>query len=210
MKVPKIKGKSKPGNPPVPIDDYKNTKVDPLSQLDIKDPEGQFWKVDYKYWGYFTEKLKDHEVVEGFVKDGNLNAAEKYVREHIFDKPEEYFTLEKLQKSVQVDRKLTLKEILQKAYDLIPHFKSRAEKLDEECDKFISIYNPEIDQILHIRNIIKAYIVDKKFREIMETKEYGQLATNPIQEDFMALNSEWREQIPLYVQDYVELQEYTK
>ena len=29
-----------------------------------------------------------------------------------------------------------------------------------------------IDQILHIRNFIKAYIVDKKVREIMETIYY--------------------------------------
>ena len=76
-----------------------------------------------------------------------MKAAEDYVKKYVFDKPEEYFTLEKLQKSVQVDRHLTLRELLERAYDLIPHFKSKAEKLDEECDKFISIYKPEVDNI---------------------------------------------------------------
>ena len=48
-----------------------------------------------------------------------------------------------------------------------------------------------------------------KFRcEIVESKEYGQLATSPIRDDFKALEPEWREQIPLYVKDYVSLNEY--
>ena len=158
--------------------------------------------------GYFTEKLKDHEIVESFVREGNMKAAEDYVKKYVFDKPEEYFTLEKLQKSVQVDRHLTLRELLERAYDLIPHFKSKAEKLDEECDKFISIYKPEVEQLMHIRNFIKAYIIDESVRDIVESKEYGQLATNPIKEDFKALTLHWREQIPLYVRDYVTLTEY--
>ena len=61
---------------------------------------------------------------------------------------------------------------------------------------------------MHIRNFIKAYIIDESVRDIVESKEYGQLATNPIKEDFKALTPQWREQIPLYVRDYVTLTEY--
>ena len=209
LKIPKVTGKPREiVDPPIPIDDYVNTELDPLSQLQIKDPQGQFWKIDFKYWGYFTETLKDHEIVESFVREGNMKAAEDYVRQYVFDKPEEYFTLDKLQKSVQIDRRLTLKELLERAYDLIPHFKSKAEKLDEECDKFISIYKPEVEQLMHIKNFIKAYIIDESVRDIVESKEYGQLATNPIKEDFKALTPHWREQIPLYVRDYVSLNDY--
>ena len=146
--------------------------------------------------------------MESFVREGNMKAAEDYVREHVFDTPEEYFTLEKLRKSVQVDRRLSLKELLERAFDLIPHFKSKAEKLDEECDKFISIYKPDSEQVLHIRNFLKAYIIDKDVRDIIESEKYGQLNVNPIYSDFKALNNEWRERIPLYVQDYVSLSEY--
>ena len=109
---------------------------------------------------------------------------------------------------MQVDRRLSLKELLERAFDLIPHFKSKAEKLDEECDKFLSIYKPDPEQVMHVRNFLRAYIIDKGVREIVQSKEYGQLNVNPIYNDFKALNVEWRERIPLYVQDYVSLSEY--
>jgi len=194
--------------PPPPIPEYENYKFDPLADYSVRTPDGKHWKIDFKYWGFFTEKLKDHEVVEQFVKDGNMKAAEDYVREHVFDKPEEYFTLERLRKSVQVDRRLSLRELLEKAFNLIPHFKTKAEKLDEECDKFISIYKPDPEQVLHIRNFLRAYIIDEGVREIVESKEYGKFATNPIKDDFKALSPEWRERIPIYVHDYVSINEF--
>jgi type I restriction enzyme R subunit len=197
-----------PGPPQPPIIDYENIDLDPLKKIKTKDPQGEFWKIDFKYWGYFTEKLKDHEIVESFVREGNMKAAEDYVRKYVFDKPEEFFTLDKLQKSVQVDRRLSLRELLERAFDLIPHFKSKAEKLDEECDKFISIYKPDPEQVMYVRNFLRAYIIDKNVRQIVKSREYGKLNVNPIYSDFKALNNEWRERIPLYVQDYVSLSEY--
>ena len=61
---------------------------------------------------------------------------------------------------------------------------------------------------MHVRNFLRAYIIDEGVRKIIESKEYGQFATNPIKEDFKALEPIWRERIPLYVQDYVSLSEY--
>jgi len=187
---------------------YETSEQDPLKTLLVKTPEGDFWKIDLMYWGQFKDKVTSVDVVKQLVEEGNMASAEAYVREHIFDKPEEFFNLEKLRKSVEVDRKLTLRELLERAFDLIPHFKSKVEKLNEECDKFISIYKPDPEQVLHVRNFLRAYITDEGVREIVESKEYGQFATYPIQEDFKALEPEWREQIPVYVKDYVSIDEY--
>ena len=43
-----------------------------------------------------------------------------YVNREVFDKPEEYYTLDKLRKAAAVDRRLTLREILEKVFGLIP------------------------------------------------------------------------------------------
>ncbi len=187
---------------------FDSSRNDIIKPIVYAKPTGDYWKIDTKYWGYFTEKLKDHEVVENFVKAGNIKAAEDYVRQHVFDKPEEYFTLEKLRKSLQVDRRLSLKELLERAFNLIPHFKTKTEMLDEECDKFISIYKPDPEQVIHIRNFLKAYITDEDVREIVESRQYGQLNVNPIYNDFKALSSEWRNRIPLYVKDYISINDY--
>ena len=107
-----------------------------------------------------------------------------------------------------MDRRLSLRELLERAFDLIPHFKTKAEKLDEECDKFISIYKPDPEQVLHIRNFLRAYIIDGAVRDIVESQEYGRFATNPIRDDFKALKPEWRERIPMYVHDYISISEF--
>lgn len=211
LKIPKIgKGKKTTIEQTVSIDKFDSKRIDPLQEFKITNPGGEFWKIDFKYWGYFAEKLKDHEIVENFVMQGNMKAAEDYVRNNVFNKPKEFFTLEKLQKSIQIDRRLSLKELLERAYDLIPHFKTKAEKLDEECDKFISIYKPDSEQVMHIRNFLRAYIIDETVREIVESKKYAQLATYPIRDDFKALNPQWRERIPVYVNDYISLNEFNQ
>ena len=145
--------------------------------------------------------------MEGIVRSWN-KAAEDYIREKIFDKPEEYYNLKKLQKSAQVDRRLTLREILEKIFDLIPYFKSKEELLDEEFNKFVSVYKPEPEYILPIKNFLKAYISDREVQDIVETKQFARFATHPAQEDFRALSPELRNTIPEYVKDYVSLNTY--
>jgi len=193
---------------PVYKDDLTIDKDDPLKPLKIKTPEGDFWKIDRKYWGQFVSDVTSVDIVKQLVEAGNLDSAEAYVREHIFDKPQEFFNLEKLRQSVEVDRRLTLRELLERAFDLIPHFKTKAEKLEEECDKFISIYKPNPEQVMYIKNFLKAYITDSSIRDIVESKEFAQLATHVVKDDFKSLEPEWREQIPLYVKDYVSINEY--
>ena len=56
-----------------------------------------------------------------------------------FDKPEEYYTLDKLRKAAAVDRRLSLREILEKVFRLIPRFKSKDELLEEEFAKFKAV-----------------------------------------------------------------------
>jgi type I restriction enzyme R subunit len=130
------------------------------------------------------------------------------VLENIFNKPEDFFNLEKLRKAVQLDRRLTLREILEKIFGLIPRFKSKEELLEEECQKFISIYKPPSDYVLPVKNFIKAYVTDPRVREIVESRRYADFATSPVGEDFRGLNKELRKLIPEYVKDYIPLNKY--
>ena len=42
----------------------------------------------------------------------DYESAEKYLKENIFDKPKNYFNLDKLKTSLKLDRKPTIKELL--------------------------------------------------------------------------------------------------
>jgi type I restriction enzyme R subunit len=116
-----------------------------------------------------------------------------------------------LRKSVNIDRRLSLREILEKIFGKIKKFKSKDELLEEEVDKFISIYHPEPKMIYIIRQFIKAYILDNQLREIIDKGEFQDLATNPRfdMKDMQELGREWREKAVEYIKDYVPLNTFT-
>jgi len=166
----------------------------------------QGMKIDRKFYDQFEETVKNDDTVRQHYEKGDMKAAEEYIRKNLFDKPEEFFNLEKLRKSVQLDRRLRLWEVLEKAFGDIERFKSKDELLDEELDKFVSIHKPDALRIPRIRDFFKAYITDNEIRDIIENKEYNRLATNPkvTIADLKNLE-EWRNVIPEYVKDYVSL-----
>jgi type I restriction enzyme, R subunit len=93
------------------------------------------------------------------------------VNREVFDKPEEYYTLDKLRKAAAVDRRLTLREILEKIFGLIPRFKSKDELLEEEFAKFVADYKPdEAEAIPAIKTYFKAYVTSDQVRHIIESR----------------------------------------
>lgn len=191
------------GPPPVVEPEYESEKIDPLKTMEEIPIGLQGMKIDRMLFGQFAEKVKQDKFVSEKVAAGDFPTAEAYIKDEIFDKPEEYFNLNKLRKAAQVDRRITLREIIEKIFELIPRFKSREELLEEECSKFISIYKPDSDYALPIKNFLKAYITDSTVRDIVETRQYARFATSPVRDDFGALNDQWRKIIPEYVKDYV-------
>ena len=134
-----------------------------------------------------------------------------YVNRQVFNKPDEYYTLAKLRKATAVDRRLTLREILEKVFGLIPHFKSKDELLEEEFAKFVADHKPEeVKAIPAIKTYFKAYVTSDLIRQIIEQRHFTDLATNPnfSTRDFRAVPKKYRTLIPEYVKDYVPLNQF--
>jgi type I restriction enzyme R subunit len=134
-----------------------------------------------------------------------------YVNREVFDKPEEYYTLDKLRQAAAVDRRLTLREILEKIFGLIPRFKSRDELLEEEFAKFIADRKPEEARAVPaIRNFFKAYATSNQLRHIIDTRDFAYLNTHPAftASDFRAVPEKYRALVPEYVKDYVSLNQF--
>ena len=110
-----------------------------------------------------------------------------------------------------MDRRLTLREILEKVFGLIPRFKSKDELLEEEFVKFVADYKPEeFRSIPAIKSYFKAYATSNQIREIIDGKHFTDLATNPVfsTRDFRAVPEKYRNLIPEYVKDYVSLNQF--
>lgn len=87
--------------------------------------------------------MRADDTVASAVESGQWDRVIDYVNREVFDKPDEYYTLDKLRKAAAVDRRLTLREILEKVFGLIPRFKSKDELLEEEFSKFVAETKPD-------------------------------------------------------------------
>ena len=168
-------------------------------------------KIDRMLFEKFGDTVRKDETLADAVMAGQWDRVIDYVNRKIFDKPEEYYTLKKLRQAAAVDRRLTLREILEKVFGLIPDFKSKDELLEEEFAKFVSDCKPgEADAIPAIKHYFKAYATSNEIRDIIEGKRFADLATNPSFStgDFRAVPEKYRHLIPEYVKDYVSLNQF--
>ena len=120
-------------------------------------------------------------------------------------------TLDKLRKAAAVDRRLSLREILEKVFGLIPRFKSKDELLEEEFSKFVADSKPEeAEAIPAIKTFFKAYVTSDQVRHIIDSKDFTVLATHPMfsTRDFKAVPAKYRALVPEYVKDYVSLNQF--
>jgi len=184
-------------------------RLDPLKTFNEKNIGLEGMKIDRKLFEKFEATIKENSFIKQKYNEGDLETVEDYVKDNIFDRPEDFFNLEKLRKSVKADRRISLREFIEKVFGGIDSFKSKDELLDEEFEKFIAINKPENQFILPIKNYLKAYIIDNEIRDIVEKGEYARLATNPklTLADIESLNG-WIEKVPEYVKDYVSLNTY--
>jgi len=189
-------------------DDYDSTNPDPLKTLVMQEIGLDGMKIDRMYFDKFEEAVKEDEEIQKLIEQRNLDGIEQYILTNIFEKPEEFYNLDKLRKSIKVDRRLVLREIIEKMLGYIPYFKSKDELLEDEFDKFDTRYLPEQIYFNHAKNFFKSYITDTEFREIIENKKYALLNTNPNGEVFRKLPPELRTLIPEYIKDHVSLNRF--
>ena len=131
---------------------------------------------------------------------------EQYVKENIFNKPEDYFTMERVRQGYKADRHVTLWEILDKIFGRISRFKSKDELAQEEFDKYLvnSDISPEV--YYEAREFFRNYLIDEDFRIAVNQKRFNEYAGNPVMlEVFQKLGKERISQIPEYIRDNVKL-----
>jgi type I restriction enzyme R subunit len=197
------------GEPPQPYQTYDSTNPDPLKTMQVREVGVEGMKIDRMYFDRFEEKIKEDVAVQKMIEKRDLEAIEKYILQNIFEKPEDFYNLTKLQTAAKIDRKLTLREIIEKMFGFIPYFKSKDELLEDEFEKFDSRYLPDEQIFYYAKNYFKSYITDKNFREIIENKNFALLNTNPNGEVFRKLTPELRNLIPQYIKENISLNNYT-
>lgn len=198
-----------------PNGEYIHGGTDNIQRLREEAVGPQGMKIDRMFFEGFENAVKADPVLQRQVDNEQWDQAIDYVTTHLFGKPAEFYTLDKLRRAAGVDRRLTLREILEKIFGLIPYFKGKDELLEDEFQKFLldqpaDALSQHADAIVAMKYFFKAYATDGRLRDIIEKKRLTDLYVNRSFDmaDFKAVPREWRERIPEYVKDYVSLNQF--
>ena len=190
---------------------YDHLGADILASMRVEQITAEGMKIDRMFFERFEDTIRANDSVASAVEAGQWDRVIDYVNREVFDKPEEYYTLDKLRKAAAVDRRLTLREILERIFGLIPRFKSKDELLEEEFSKFVADRVPEPPSAIPaIKTYFKAYVTSNRVRDIIDSRQFTDLATNPFFNtiDFRAVPPSYRTLVPEYVKDYVSLNQF--
>ena len=191
--------------------EYENFDPDIIFTVKERQIDFNGMKIDRMFFERFEETIKHDEIIKSNVEKGDWNKVVDHLKENILDRPEEFYTLEKLRMASGVDRRLQLREIIEKALGLIPGFKSKNELLEEEFEKFILNKKPEdAESIIPMKYFFKAYIINSHVRDIIDNGKFADLYTNPTfnMNDYEAVPKVWRKEIPDYIKDYIPLNQF--
>lgn len=212
LKLPRLKtgDGGDDGEPPPTIEGYESGIIDPLKTLQETAIGIQGMRVDREFFGTFVEKVKAvrQPDLQALYDDGKREEVKHFIWTEVFDKPAEYFNLEKLRKALKLDRRVALGEIIDHVFGGTK-IRNRDELLEEECANFISIYKPTSDEVLAIKNFLKAYVTDPEFKKIIDEKDYAALnsyAGFTVPE--LRSLGRFRDVIPEYVRDYIHLNSF--
>jgi len=165
-------------------------------------------RIDRELFGRFEDQARADTKLAELVTQQNWEAATRHVIEELFDKPNEFFSLEKLRTAAGVDRRISVRELIEKTFGFIPGFKSKAELIDDEFQKFLADQKPEEgDHIREMRYFFEAYIRDSTVRAKIDAGHFADLNVNPTftTRDLKDVPAPWRKGIPEYIKDYVSL-----
>jgi len=190
---------------------YEHLGADILASIREETIGYEGMKIDRMFFERFGDTVRENPVIAAAVEAGQWDRVIDYVNREVFDKPEEYYNLDKLRKAAAVDRRITLREILEKIFGMIPRFKSKDELLEEEFAKFVADRVPEPPSAIPaIKHYFKAYVTSGRVRDIIDHRQFTDLATNPVfsTRDFKAVPEKYRALVPEYIKDYVSLNQF--
>ena len=167
-------------------------------------------KVDRMFFQQFEEKVKTDDEIKKLMEAGDVEVATARAKEKYDNKPEEYFDLEKLRKSLKIDRKIGWRELLELIY-FGNQIKGKDDLLSDEFEKFISTNNvSNIDDLQGLRYFFYAYITDPSVRHIIDQQDFTELYHNPSfnVEDFNRVDDEMKSKLPYYIKTYVQLNKF--
>jgi type I restriction enzyme R subunit len=196
-------GPDGPDDPPIKLGVVDLATSDQITSLE-ESSEGVIMRIDRE--GFKTAVSEDvlaNETLSALWKNGDVSAAEEYVKMHVFDKPKNFLNLERVRKIFNVDRRISVKEFLEVAFGEKDSFEMKDDLLESEWEKFMEIHMVDQDHYQPVKNFFKAFIVDPEVRDIVKSKQLARFhhCASFDFTDYERLNG-FKSIVPQYINDY--------
>lgn len=212
IKLPKPReGGGLPAPPPPGDSWYENFDPDPLMFVNETAIGLEGMKIDRMFFDKFEDEVKEDKTAREQYEQGNYAAVQHHIEEKIMNQPSEYYTWDKIKRSIGVDRRVTVKEILDKIFGVIPAFKSKRELIEDEFESYLLTRPVPTDKYAEIKTFFETYIMDKDVRRIIEDEKYQLLGTEVstyTMSDLKKLGVENMHQIVDYINDNVNVSKF--
>jgi type I restriction enzyme R subunit len=111
--------------------------------------------------------------------------------------------LERIRRIFDVDRKISVKEVLEVVFGDKETFEMKDELLENEWRNFAAINKIDQEHYLPVKNFFKAYLVDEELRDIVKTRELARLhhCASFDFSDYEKLGG-FESAVPDYIRDY--------
>lgn len=152
------------------------------------------------------QAIRESPELTAAVEAEDWQAVGAYVKENVFNRPSEFWNLTKLQEAYDVDRRVSLTEILQKIFQG-QALKTRADLVEEQFQRFLGSVSFNGAQYEELHKLFAAYLLYDDIRQMFNEKQFGRLGADmrlSIQ-DLKALGAGPMQQTIDYIKDHVVL-----
>ena len=161
-------------------DDFTNTSPDPMAEV-FREEIGLFgMKIDREMYRerfaqQASEAVASDAVLRQAYDEEDWPAVEERVLRLLFEKPQEFWNLPKLQEVYKSDRLPSLREILARVFGLIPEIPTRGQLADEAFERFVATQPMNAVHSRELKVVFVAFLLDEGSRFLLQEGKFAEL-----------------------------------
>jgi type I restriction enzyme R subunit len=203
------------GGGPIRREDFTNTSVDPMASV-AREEVGLFgMRIDREmYRERFAQQASEAVAADTVLRNAfdaeDWPAVEARVRSLLFQKPDEFWSLPKLQEIYKTDRLPSLREILARVFGLISEIPTRGQLAEEAFEKFVATQPTNAVHSRHLKVVFVAFLLDERSRFLLQEGKFAELRARDasLYGSLSQLPAEERDALIAYLQSQVPLKEF--